>query len=110
MNAESVSASLFDHRESASHGLVDALELCLLLRDDGRRFDRAIVRWQARYATETAGDTVEEAQAVLALLAALRGGRRLTAARSLAELVDRRGLQRANEVLIRGANQADDVH
>ncbi len=74
MNAESVSASLFDHRESASHGLVDALELCLLLRDDGRRFDRAIVRWQARYATETAGETVEEAQAVLALLAALRGG------------------------------------
>ncbi len=105
MNAESVSASLFDHRESASHGLVDALELCLLLRDDGRRFDRAIVR----YATETAGETVEEAQAVLALLAALRGGRRLTTARTLAELVDRRGLERANEVLIRGANQADGV-
>jgi hypothetical protein len=90
-------------------GLVDALELCLLLRDDGARFKRAIVRWQARYATETAGVTVEEALAVLALLAALRGPRAPYAARSLAELVYRRTLERACEVLIRWANQVDGV-
>jgi hypothetical protein len=88
-------------------GLVDALELCLLLRDDGARFDRAIIRWHARYATETSGVTVEEAQAVLALLAALRGARGAVAARSLAELVYRRGLERASEVLIRWADEAD---
>jgi hypothetical protein len=88
-------------------GLVEALELCLLLRDDGPRFDRAIVRWHARYATETAGVTAHEAQAVLALLAALRGPTRASAARSLAELVCRRGLERACEVLIRWANEAD---
>jgi hypothetical protein len=87
--------------------LTEALELCLLLRAAGTRFDRAIMRWQARYATETAGVTVEEAQAVLALLAALRGPRGPSAARSLAELVYRRGLERACEVLIRWANEAD---
>jgi hypothetical protein len=88
---------------------VDALELCLLLRDDGARFDRAIVRWQARYATETAGVTVDEAQAVLALLAALRGPRGGSAAHALAELLDRRGLERAGEVLIRWAGSVDVV-
>jgi hypothetical protein len=51
-----------------------------------------------------AGVTVEEAQAVLALLAALRGPRAAFAARSLAELVYRRGLERAGEVLIRWAD------
>jgi hypothetical protein len=86
---------------------VDALEFCLLLRDDRAKFERAIVRWQARYATETAGVTVDEAQAVLALLAALRGPRGPSAARSLAVLVDRRGLERAGEVLIRWADDAD---
>jgi hypothetical protein len=90
-------------------GLVDALELCLLLRDDGARFDRAIVRWQARYATETAGVTVDEAQAVLATLAALRGPRGGSAAHALAELLDRRGLERAGEVLIRWAGSVDVV-
>jgi hypothetical protein len=77
------------------------------LRDDGARFDRAIVRWQARYATETAGVTVEEAQAVLALVAALRGPRAASAAHALAELLDRRGLERAGEVLIRWADNRE---
>jgi hypothetical protein len=88
-------------------GLVEALELCLLLRDDGARFERAIVRWQARFTAQTAGITVEEAQAVLALLAALCGPRGASAARSLAELVDRRGLERASEVLIRWAEEQE---
>jgi hypothetical protein len=86
---------------------VDALELCLLLRDDGARFERAIVRWQARYASETAGITVEEAVAVLALLAALRGPRGPSAAYALAALLDRCGLERAGEVLVRWAAGRD---
>ena len=88
-------------------GLVDALELCLLLRDDGARFERAIVRWQARYASETAGITVEETLAVLPLLAALRGPRGPSAAYALAALLDRRGLERAGEVLVRWAASRD---
>ena len=32
--------------------LADALVLCLLLRDDGERFERAIVRWHARFCLE----------------------------------------------------------
>jgi alkylhydroperoxidase/carboxymuconolactone decarboxylase family protein YurZ len=75
-------------------GLIEALELMTA------RFERAVVRWHARYATETAGVTVEEAQAVLALLAALRGPRAPSAAYALAAVLDRRGLERAGEVLV----------
>jgi hypothetical protein len=87
-------------------GLVDALELCLLLRDQPGRFERAILRWHTRYVTETNGVTVEEGQAVLALLAAPRGERGPSAARALADLLDRRGLERASEVLIQWADRS----
>ena len=46
-------------------------------------------------------------QAVLALLAALRGSRRPSVARSLAELFDRRQLHQASEVLIRWASSVE---
>jgi hypothetical protein len=58
--------------------LPDALELVLLLVDDPGRFRRATLRWHTRYC-----GGFEEAQAVLA------------------ELVHRRGLERASEVLLR---------
>jgi hypothetical protein len=87
-------------------GLVDALELVLLLREDGRRFERAALRWHARYIAETRDVGMAEAQAVLALLAALRDSRSPAAARSLAELLDRRGHKRAAELLIRSAEDA----
>jgi hypothetical protein len=93
-------AALAAAAELHAVGLADALELTLLLDGDRRRFDRASVRWTARYATDYDVDLVE-AHAVLALFATLRGGRRAAAARALAEILDRRGLERCAETLIR---------
>ena len=41
-------------------GLSDALEVCLLMRDqDGRGFERAAVRWLGRFALEARNVTIE---------------------------------------------------
>jgi hypothetical protein len=41
-------------------GLPDALEVCLLMRDQDRRgFERAAVRWLGRFALEARGVTIE---------------------------------------------------
>jgi hypothetical protein len=80
--------------------LPDALELVLLLVDDPRRFRRAALRWHARYCAEVPDVGFEEAHAVLACLAGLAGRRPKAAAAALAELVRRRGLERAGEVLL----------
>jgi hypothetical protein len=87
------------------HGsLTDALELCLLLCErEPRRYERAALRWHGRYCREVEGVSLDEGQAVLALLAALRGSRRPSVAVSLAELFDRRQLHQASEVLTRWA-------
>ena len=80
--------------------LPDALELVLLLVDDPGRFRRAALRWHARYCGEVPDVGFEEgAHAVLACLAGLAGRRPKPAAAALAELVHRRGLERASEVL-----------
>jgi hypothetical protein len=84
-------------------GLSDALELVLLLLDnEPNRFSRAALRWHARYCAELRVD-LSEAQAVLALLAALRGSRPKPAACAPADLVHRRGLERSSEALMRWA-------
>jgi hypothetical protein len=86
-------------------GLVDALELVLLLTEsEPVRFERAALRWHARYCAETRDVPLIEAGAVLALLASLCGPRATSSARALAELLDHRGLERAAEVLIAWAN------
>ena len=85
-------------------GLSDALELVLLLVDDPGRFRRAALRWHARYCGELLDVGFEEAHAVLACLAGLAGRRPKGAAGALAELVHRRGLERASEVLVRWAS------
>jgi hypothetical protein len=64
--------------------LPEALELVLLLADDPRRFRRAALRWHARYCAEVTDVGFEEAQAVLACLAGLRGHRPEPAAHTLA--------------------------
>jgi hypothetical protein len=84
--------------------LPDAFELVLLLVDDPGRFRRAALRWHARYCGDLPDIGFEEARAVLACLAGLAGRRPKAAASALAELVHRRGLGRASEVLIRWAN------
>lgn len=59
------------------------------------------LRWHARYCSEVSDVGFEEAHAVLACLAGLAGRRPKPAAAALAELVRRRGLERASEVLIK---------
>jgi len=81
--------------------LPDALELVLLLVDEPGKFRRAAFRWHARYCADVSDVGFEEAQAVLACLAGLTGRRPKAAANALAELVNRRGLERASEVLFR---------
>jgi hypothetical protein len=86
-------------------GLVEALELVLLLREKApERFGRAALRWHGRYCREVRDVDLEGSQAVLATLIALRGSRGAAAARALAELLDRRGLERAGEALVRWAS------
>ena len=103
-DSANVVAALSAAAELPHVGLADALELCLLLLDrDPPRFERAALRWHARYCHEIAGVSLDEGQAVLSLLAALRSSRAASAARSLAELFDRRELGQASEVLLRWA-------
>jgi hypothetical protein len=83
--------------------LPDALELVLLLVDDRRRFRRAALRWHARYCAEVEDVGFEEAHAVLACLAGLAGRRPKAAGAALAELVHRRGLEKARGALVRWA-------
>jgi hypothetical protein len=78
--------------------------LLLVRENEPKRYDRAALRWHARYCQEVADVTLEEGQAVLALLAALKGQRASAAARALAELFDRRLLLQASEALIRWAD------
>jgi hypothetical protein len=84
--------------------LPDALELVLLLVDEPGRFRRAALRWHARFCADVPDVGFEEAQAVLACLAGLAGRRPKAAASALAELVHRRGLERASEALARWAS------
>ena len=85
-------------------GLTDALALCLVLLDSRpERFERAALHWHGRFCREVDGVMLDEANAVLALLSALRGPRRAPAAHALAELFDRRALAQASEALIRWA-------
>ena len=83
--------------------LPDALELILLVVDDPRRFRRAALRWHARYCAEVDDVGFEEAHAVLACLAGLAGRRPKAAAAALAEIIRRRGLALASEVVARRA-------
>ena len=90
--------------EVGSLGLTEALELCLLLCDrDPAKFSRAAVRWHGRYCREVDAE-LEEVQAVLAALGALNGPRREAVSAALADLIYRRGLERASEAVMRWAN------
>jgi len=83
--------------------LPDALEIVLLLVDEPGKFRRAALRWHARYCGEIRDVGFEEAHAVLACIADLASRRPKAAASALAELVHRRGLERASEALNRWA-------
>jgi hypothetical protein len=73
--------------------LEDALGLCMLLRRDTRRYQRAAARWLSRYHTEVEAVTLSEIREVADLLAALPvfGA---DAGDALASHLERRGLHR----------------
>jgi hypothetical protein len=81
-------------------GLAEALELTLLLADgEDERYERAALRWHARFAYETKNVDLRESMAVLALLAAIPANR--LAATALAELLGRRRFcERIAEALV----------
>jgi hypothetical protein len=88
-------------------GLLEALELCLLLRDKApAKFGRAAVKWHSRFVRELPGVTIEDSQAVLAALGAIAGDEGRSAARALAELLNGRGYEQAGEVLVSWASQS----
>jgi hypothetical protein len=67
------------------------------------RYSRAALRWHARYCGDNKV-TIEEATAVLGLLAMLEGRRARPAAQALAGPLDSRTLLPAAEVLVRWAD------
>ena len=73
--------------------LEDALGLCLVMRRDTRRYQRAAARWLARYHAEVEAVTLTEIREVGDLMAALpvHGA---TPAKELAEHFEQRGLHR----------------
>ena len=87
-------------------GLAEALELTLLLADDEpEKYERAAVRWHARFLQETKNVELRESLAVLALLAAIPANR--LAAPALADLLSRRrSCERIAEALVRWSRAA----
>jgi hypothetical protein len=80
-------------------GLAEALELVLLVCDRAPdKYGRAALRWHGRYCREAGEVSLENGQAILALLALLPT-RRERAAHALSDVLYRRGLERACEAL-----------
>jgi hypothetical protein len=105
LDRQNVTEALSAATELEHVGLVEALELCLLLLDRApEKFARAALRWHGRYCREVSDVGLEDAQVVLAALAALPSQRGKVAARALAELLDRRGFERGSEALMRWAS------
>jgi hypothetical protein len=70
--------------------IVEALKLLFLYAEkEPIKFERAALRWHARYVTEGKAVSLLKAQLALAALAELRAGEREAAAKLLTELVRR---------------------
>ena len=99
LDHSNVTEALSAASEMEHVGLVEALELCLLVCDRApEKYGRAALRWHGRYCREVRDVTLEEAQAVLATLALLPTVRERGAS-ALSDLLYRRGLERAGEAL-----------
>jgi hypothetical protein len=81
--------------------LADALEVCLVFRDDPERYARAAVRWHGRLCLEARGMTATDAQLALSCLQALPARSGKAAAGTLAEICRSYGLSDAAAVLDR---------
>ena len=87
--------------------LADALAVTLVfLPADPGRFERASVRWHARWCLETS-PRADEAGLALAALRALPGPARQAGAEALSELLEARGLGAAARVLSEWLDTAD---
>ena len=85
--------------------LAEALAVTLvLLPADAARFERATVRWHARWCLEVR-PLPDESQLALAALRALRGPARQAAADALLELLESRGPRDATRTLERWLEQ-----
>ena len=81
--------------------LDDALAICLLIeRQDGERYERAVVRWLARLAMEVPAVGIDDLREGLVAFEALPYNP-AAAAETLAALCERHGLRRAAERLRR---------
>lgn len=81
--------------------LDDALAICLLIeRQDGERYERAVVRWLARLATEVPAVGIDDLREGLVAFEALPYNP-VAAAEALAALCERHGLRRAADRLRR---------
>jgi hypothetical protein len=81
--------------------LDDALAICLLIeRQDGERYERAVVRWLARLATEVPAVGIDDLREGLVAFEALPYNP-VAARETLAALCDRHGLRRGSERLRR---------
>jgi hypothetical protein len=100
LDRRNVTEALSAATEIQVAGLVEALELTLLLADrDPAKYERAALRWHARFMREVPKVEMRESQAILSLLALVPVSR--LGAAALAELLARRrGLERPYEVLV----------
>jgi hypothetical protein len=80
-------------RELKRVPLEDALGLCVVMRQDKRRYQRAAARWLARYHAEVEGVTLTEIREVADIMAALPVHGTAPAA-ELAGHFEQRGLHR----------------
>jgi hypothetical protein len=106
LDRENVSEALSAASELDFISLAEALELTLLLADgDLEKYNRAALRWHARFLHETKNLDLRESLAVLALLSAIPANR--LAATALAELLSRRpSCERIAEALVRWSRAA----
>jgi hypothetical protein len=84
--------------------LDDALAIVVLLRGDQPRFDRAVVRWHARFCLEAPQVGLGEAQLALSALRSLSGPDAAAGAAALVAMSERHGLGGAAQVLHRLAH------
>jgi hypothetical protein len=91
--------------ELGTLSLADALAVTLVLMPaDAARFERAAIRWHARWCLDVR-PTPDESQLALAALRALRGPARQAASDALLELLDSRGPRAAAKVLGRWVDE-----
>ena len=106
LDRANVTEALSAARELRYVGLLEALELCLLLRDKAPgKYSRAAVRWHSRLVRELPGVALEDSQAALAALGAIAGENGQAAARALAEVLNGHGFEQAGKVLVSWAKR-----